>query len=110
MIPLSPVTLARQGKTRPAVRSSTQKRMIQRILLTVLYLCALIVTPTLRGIEHVSDLSRLQSNQILQDFSVRNLYSDPNGNITGAKFLHIATGTPIFLLQIETVPQMFMWV
>jgi Zn-dependent M16 (insulinase) family peptidase len=41
---------------------------------------------------------------------VSNLYSDGDGKIMGAKFRHVFTGAPIYLLQIETVPQAFMWV
>ncbi len=55
-------------------------------------------------------LSRLKDSQELADFKVANLYSDPDGRIVGAKFWHVATGAPIFLLQIETVPQVFTWV
>lgn len=57
-----------------------------------------------------SDLATLKQNQRLADFQVAHLYSDASGAIVGAKFIHISTGAPIFLLQVETVPQLFTWV
>jgi Zn-dependent M16 (insulinase) family peptidase len=56
------------------------------------------------------DLSRLKSNQQVSDFRVTNLYADTDGRVVGAKFQHISTGAPVFFLQIETVPQAFIWV
>ena len=41
---------------------------------------------------------------------VANLYADSGGHIVGAKFRDVRSGAPIYLLQIETVPQVFMWV
>ena len=55
-------------------------------------------------------LSDLKANQEVDDFRVANLFSNADGKIVGAKFRHIPTGAPIFLMQIETVPQVFMWV
>src|SRR5215469_10094925 len=55
-------------------------------------------------------LSNLKENQQLADFRAKNLYADAQGQIVGAKFLHIQTGAPVFLLRIETVPQVFMWI
>ena len=55
-------------------------------------------------------LSNLKENQQLADFRVKNLYADAQGQIVGAKFLHIPTAAPVFLLRIETVPQVFMWI
>src|ERR1700694_4267175 len=57
-----------------------------------------------------NDLSALKNHQEVADFRVTNLYSDREGQIVGAKFQHIPTGAPVFLLQIETVPQAFIWV
>jgi Zn-dependent M16 (insulinase) family peptidase len=57
-----------------------------------------------------SDLMLLKKGEKLADFQVDHLYSDSEGKIIGAKFLHIPTGAPVFLLQIETVPQLFTWV
>ncbi len=57
-----------------------------------------------------SDLMSLKKGEKLTDFQVDHLYSDSEGKIIGAKFLHIPTGAPVFLLQIETVPQVFTWV
>lgn len=57
-----------------------------------------------------SDLASLKQNQRLADFQVAHLYSDAGGAIVGAKFIHVSTGAPVFLLQIETAPQLFTWV
>jgi hypothetical protein len=57
-----------------------------------------------------SDLSALKRNQTLSGFRVAHLYSDSSGKIIGAKFFHSSTGTPVFLLQLETVPQALTWV
>lgn len=56
------------------------------------------------------DLSGLKQNQKLSDFRVINLYSDQEGRVVATKLKHIPTGAPLFLLQIETVPQAFIWV
>lgn len=55
-------------------------------------------------------LSTLKNNQELAGFRVASLYSGPGGRIVGAKFWHIATGAPVYFLQIETVPQVFTWI
>src|SRR5579859_137733 len=59
---------------------------------------------------HAAKLSTLKKEQRLAGLEVQNLYSDSNGKIVGAKFLHIATGAPVFLLQLQTVPQVFTWI
>ena len=58
----------------------------------------------------VQDLSALERDQTLAEFRVANLYSDAQGKIMGVKLWHIPTGAPVFLLQIETLPQAFMWI
>jgi len=55
-------------------------------------------------------LARLKQGQIVAGFSVAHLYSDNTGKIVGAKFWHRPTGAPVFLLQIETAPQVFTWI
>lgn len=56
------------------------------------------------------DLADLRKNQAVGDLRVANLYSDSNGQIVGAKLWHTWSGAPVYLFQIETVPQVFMWV
>jgi hypothetical protein len=56
------------------------------------------------------DLAGLRRDQAIGGVRVANLYSDSDGKIVGAKFLHIRSGAPIYFFQIETVPQVFMWV
>ncbi len=55
------------------------------------------------------DLSALKKGQKVGDLEVVNLFSDSEGQIVGAKFVHIPTGAPVFLLQLEGVPQVFTW-
>jgi Zn-dependent M16 (insulinase) family peptidase len=47
---------------------------------------------------------------VISGLRVSNLYADSRGQIVGGKFLDIRSGAPIYLLQIDTVPQVFMWV
>lgn len=47
-------------------------------------------------------------DQQVHGFRVVNLYSSTAG-ITGAKFVHIQTGTPVIIMQMETVPQVLTW-
>ena len=56
------------------------------------------------------ELSDLEQDQKIGDFAVANLYADADGKIVGAKFLHTLSSAPVFVIQIETVPQTFMWV
>src|SRR5579859_8114905 len=57
-----------------------------------------------------AELSRLKNGQRLAGLRLQHLYSDSNGKIVGAKFVHAATGAPVFLLQLQTVPQVLTWV
>jgi len=56
------------------------------------------------------EIARLQQGQEIGNFRVANLYSDPGGRIVGAKFLHVPTECPVFLLQMETAPKAYIWV
>src|SRR5215813_5218292 len=53
-------------------------------------------------------LSALKRDQSLRELRVSNLYCDTQGKIVGVKLWHVPTGAPVFLFQIETVPQAFM--
>lgn len=55
-------------------------------------------------------LQTLKKDQFIGDLQVTNLYADTDGSIIGTKFRHSLTGAPIYVLQIETVPQAFIWV
>jgi Zn-dependent M16 (insulinase) family peptidase len=55
-------------------------------------------------------LSEFKRDETLGTLRVANLFADSHGKIVGAKFRDIRTGAPVYLLQIETVPQAFMWV
>jgi len=57
-----------------------------------------------------SDMSSLKKHQVLADFRVDHLYSNSEGMIVAAKFSHVPTGAPVFLLQLETVPELLTWV
>jgi Zn-dependent M16 (insulinase) family peptidase len=56
------------------------------------------------------DLAGLKKGQAVGGVRVENLYSDSDCKIVGAKFRHIRSGAPIYFFQIDTVPQVFMWV
>jgi hypothetical protein len=55
-------------------------------------------------------LARLTQDQKLAEFQVKHLYSNSDGTIVAAKFTHVPTGAPVFLLQLETIPQLLTWV
>jgi Zn-dependent M16 (insulinase) family peptidase len=57
-----------------------------------------------------ADMSLLKEGERIADFRVDHLYSGAEGKVVGAKFLHVPTGAPVFLLQLESVPQVFTWV
>jgi Zn-dependent M16 (insulinase) family peptidase len=59
---------------------------------------------------NATNLANLKENEELVDFRVANLFGDAAGHVVGVKLWHIPTGAPVFLLQMETVPQVFMWV
>jgi Zn-dependent M16 (insulinase) family peptidase len=75
----------------------------------ILIVLLLIVVPSCCSATS-SDLSTLKQNETLGSLRVTNLYADSHGRIIGGKFLDIRSGAPLYLLQIETVPQTFMWV
>jgi Zn-dependent M16 (insulinase) family peptidase len=56
------------------------------------------------------DLAALKNGEPVGGLRCANLYADSEGHIVGAKFWDVRSGAPIYLLQIETVPQVFMWV
>jgi Zn-dependent M16 (insulinase) family peptidase len=75
------------------------------------FLAALLLFATLISFQAFGqNFSALRKNQLIGDLQVSNLYTDADGAICGAKFKHVPSGAPIYLLQIETVPQAFMWV
>jgi Zn-dependent M16 (insulinase) family peptidase len=55
-------------------------------------------------------LSDLKRGQRIADFEVTNLYTDSGNAVVGVKFLQSGTGAPIYILQMDTVPQAFMWI
>lgn len=55
-------------------------------------------------------LSTLKPGQNVGDLRAENVYRDAKGSTIGAKFTHSPSGAPIYVLQIETAPQAFMWV
>ncbi len=58
------------------------------------------------GITHSLHLSHLHKNEKLADFRVMSLYRGLDGKIQAIKMRHLPTGAPIFVLEIETVPQL----
>src|SRR5947207_3071627 len=56
------------------------------------------------------DLSNLKRGQKLGDLQLSHLFSDSDGAIRVAQFVHLPTGAPVYFIQADTVPQMFTWV
>jgi Zn-dependent M16 (insulinase) family peptidase len=56
------------------------------------------------------DLSSLKQNQKIGAFRVVSLLADAENKVVGAKFLHGPSNAPVYVIQIETAPQTFMWV
>lgn len=77
---------------------------------SIILLCALISAAPAKTLQSSSQLASYKQQQIVAGFLTDNLYSDPTGAIVAAKFRHIRSGAPVFLLQIETVPKAFMWI
>ena len=80
--------------------------MSGRIALIIFVFCLL----QSRCVASSEDLVDLKKDQQVGDLRVCNLYSDADGHIAGVKLSHRPTGAPIYLFQVETVPQVFMWV
>jgi Zn-dependent M16 (insulinase) family peptidase len=89
------------------MRSTVAFRMTVRILF---FIVSLLVVAPLSHPATSKDLSALERGETLGSLRVANLYADSHGNIVAAKFRDIRSGAPVYLLQIETVPQAFMWV
>src|ERR1700686_936156 len=80
--------------------------MIGRLLFIV---CLLVVAQNC-CLGSSRDLDALKKDDSIAGLRVANLYSGSDGQIVGAKLWDARSGAPIYLLQIETVPQVFMWV
>jgi Zn-dependent M16 (insulinase) family peptidase len=78
--------------------------------LTLLLAAITLFLPVSVKASQPTDLHGLRKGQALLDFEVANLYSGAEGDIVGAKFWHIPSGSPVFVFQRETVPEAFMWV
>jgi len=81
------------------------RRLSLLAILALLLLDASAATPS-----GFTELAGLKQDQEIGSFRVANLYSDPSGSIVGAKFLHVRTNAPVFLLQMQTVPKAYIWV
>ena len=81
--------------------------MTVRILL---FIVSLLVVAPLSHPATSKDLSALEQGETVGSLRVANLYADSHEKIVAAKFRDIRSGAPVYLLQIETVPQAFMWV
>src|SRR5215472_9834835 len=89
-----------------SVFSGVSQMIIRLLLLLAMLLVATLVLPS----GFAESLATLKKGQSIANFRVANLYADSDGKIIGAKFWHSPTGAPIHILQIETVPQAFLWV
>ncbi|MBN2169830.1 MAG: hypothetical protein JW819_00755 [Candidatus Krumholzibacteriota bacterium] len=79
-------------------------------MLRALYLaCALLVGVT--GCRDMAaDLDSLQQGQVVEGFVLQNLYVNGDGRVMGARLMAERHGFLVDLLQIQSVPQGFMWV
>src|SRR5579864_6517117 len=77
-----------------------------RTLVILFALCS----PAITCLGSSSDLATAQKGQCIGDLRVTNLYADQNRQVVGARLEHSPTGAPIYFFQIETVPQVFMWI
>lgn len=82
-------------------------RTLYSLILSVLVLFCVASSAGSAGLVRLSDL---RQGERIGDFEVANVYADADNQIVGAKFLHTTTGAPIYVLQIDTTPQVFMWV
>ncbi len=73
-----------------------------------LFVIALIIAAGLTG--HATELADLQPNQQLHGFTVLNLYDNAAGVPMGGRFISDRYGFLIDLLQIESVPQAFLYI
>src|SRR5690348_14782539 len=71
-----------------------------------LYFTFLLVAHTLE----CEDLSGLRHGQRIADFTTASLYADTDSSITGARFVHILSDAPVYVLRIDTAPQAFVWI
>ncbi|HEY6250427.1 MAG TPA: hypothetical protein VI685_10740 [Candidatus Angelobacter sp.] len=81
-----------------------KRRMILGLLVHVAsYFCVVVQANAAQA------LSGLKQGDPVATFKLNNLYSDSDGTIVAAKFIHEVSGAPVFLVEAETVPQMFLW-
>jgi len=81
-------------------------KYILRIALSAILAVALIGSAVMAD----EFLEGLQPNQVVNGFRVVNLYDNASGQAMGARFMSEKNGFIIDLLQIESVPQSFMWI
>lgn len=82
-----------------------------KILLFNALLTVFLFTSCIDGFgEPAHPLSHLTQGQHISHFRVRNVYCDENRKVVGVKLEHLPTSAPVFFLQIETDPQVLMWI
>ncbi len=75
----------------------------------VVLIVALAFLPALTAVA-TTNLESQQPNEKLHGFSVVNLYENGAGQVMGARFVSDKYGFIIDLMQVESVPQAFMWI
>lgn len=80
------------------------------MLFAILFIFIIGALTCLSATRPADSLSGLTPGQERSGFRVVNLYCDENRRIAGVKLEHIRTGAPVFFLQMETVPQVLMWI
>ncbi len=81
-------------------------KFISRILCVAALAAVLLCLP----VQADEFLEGLQPNQVVDGFRVVNLYDDASGKAMGARFMSEKNGFIIDLLEIQSVPQSFMWI
>jgi Zn-dependent M16 (insulinase) family peptidase len=83
---------------------------IYQTLVACAVLCFMVISGQAQTAPAENELSHFSEGQRIAGLRVNNLYSDPEGKIVGTKLVDIRSATPIFLLQVQTVPKAFIWV
>ncbi|HKS29965.1 MAG TPA: hypothetical protein VJS44_19240 [Pyrinomonadaceae bacterium] len=92
-----------------SIRLTSALKVCASLLLSVCTLMTCVVRPVLAQGETVS-LDALKKGQVVQGFRTEAVYLNDSDRPMGGRFVHARTGFILDLLQIQSVPQGFMWV
>ena len=89
--------------------SILEKLYSPRLLASLLAL-VLLAEPARATTQHPFNMGQLQKDQFVNGFRTIAIYLNDVDNALGARFKHERTGFTVDLVQIESVPQSFIWV